>query len=72
MFRYLFLRRDNSLQVNAPSSQPKMTPVSSFSWQSYTEETASAYADDTTTMAGLVEQISVTRDATDYLWYMTE
>lgn len=60
------------LQVGAPTSQPKMTPVSSFSWLSYNEETASAYTEDTTTMAGLVEQISVTRDSTDYLWYMTE
>ncbi|KAG7023656.1 hypothetical protein SDJN02_14682 [Cucurbita argyrosperma subsp. argyrosperma] len=62
----------NTAIVKAPSSQPKMTPVSSFSWLSYNEETASAYTDDTTTMAGLVEQISVTRDATDYLWYMTD
>ncbi|XP_022966884.1 beta-galactosidase-like [Cucurbita maxima] len=62
----------NTAKVGAPSTQIKMTPVSSFSWHSYNEETASAYADDTTTMAGLVEQISVTRDTTDYLWYMTD
>ncbi|XP_050937297.1 beta-galactosidase isoform X1 [Cucumis melo] len=62
----------NTAKVNAPSYWPKMTPISSFSWHSYNEETASAYADDTTTMAGLVEQISVTRDGTDYLWYMTD
>uniref|UniRef100_A0A0A0LYV5 beta-galactosidase n=1 Tax=Cucumis sativus TaxID=3659 RepID=A0A0A0LYV5_CUCSA len=62
----------NTAKVNAPSYWPKMTPISSFSWHSYNEETASAYADDTTTMAGLVEQISITRDATDYLWYMTD
>uniref|UniRef100_A0A0A0LWT7 beta-galactosidase n=1 Tax=Cucumis sativus TaxID=3659 RepID=A0A0A0LWT7_CUCSA len=62
----------NTAKVGAPTSQPKMTPVSSFSWLSYNEETASAYTEDTTTMAGLVEQISVTRDSTDYLWYMTD
>lgn len=51
----------------------KMTPVNSaFSWQSYNEETASADDDDATVMDGLWEQVNVTRDATDYLWYMTE
>lgn len=50
----------------------KMNPVSTFSWQSYNEETASAYTEDTTTMDGLLEQINITRDTTDYLWYMTE
>lgn len=60
------------MQIGAQSSQMKMTPVSTFSWQSYNEETASAYTEDTTTMDGLLEQINITRDATDYLWYMTE
>ncbi|XP_022147715.1 beta-galactosidase-like isoform X2 [Momordica charantia] len=59
-------------EIGVRSSQIKMTPVTSFSWLSYNEETASAYADDTTTMAGLLEQISITRDKTDYLWYMTD
>lgn len=45
---------------------------SSFSWQSYNEETASAFEDGTTTMEGLQDQINITRDSTDYLWYMTE
>lgn len=49
-----------------------MTPISSFWWLSYKEEPASAYAKDTTTKDGLVEQVSVTWDTTDYLWYMTE
>ncbi|KAJ4831119.1 hypothetical protein Tsubulata_010635 [Turnera subulata] len=62
----------NTARVGAQSSQMKMTSVGAFSWQSYTEETASAYTDDTTTLDGLWEQINVTRDATDYLWYMTD
>ncbi|XP_022147716.1 beta-galactosidase-like [Momordica charantia] len=62
----------NTAKIGVRSSQIKMTPISSFSWLSYNEETASAYADDTTTMAGLLEQISITRDETDYLWYMTD
>lgn len=61
------------MQLGAQSSQKKMTPVGrAFSWQSYNEETASADDDDTTTMDGLWEQVNVTKDATDYLWYMTE
>ena len=60
-------------QVKAQSSQMKMIPVhSGFSWQSYNEETASSDSGDATTLDGLWEQISVTRDTTDYLWYLTE
>lgn len=62
----------NTARLSAPSIHKKMTPVSTFSWQSYNEETASAYADDTVTLDGLVEQVNLTRDATDYLWYMTD
>lgn len=51
----------------------KMTPLGkTFSWQSYNEETASADDSDTTEMEGLLEQINITRDASDYLWYMTD
>ncbi|KAG5243508.1 beta-galactosidase [Salix suchowensis] len=58
----------NTARLGSQSSQMKMVPAStSFSWQSFTEETASADDDDTTTMDGLWEQIYMTRDATDYL-----
>ncbi|PQQ16968.1 beta-galactosidase [Prunus yedoensis var. nudiflora] len=54
-------------------SQMKMTPVkSALPWQSFIEETASSDDSDTTTLDGLWEQIYVTRDTTDYLWYMTD
>lgn len=52
----------------------KMTPVpihGGFSWQAFNEQ-PSAYGDSAFTMSGLLEQINTTRDATDYLWYMTE
>ncbi|KAJ9183823.1 hypothetical protein P3X46_007630 [Hevea brasiliensis] len=63
----------NTARLGAQSTQMKMTPVgSAFSWQSYIEEAASAYTDDTTRLDGLLEQINITRDATDYLWYMTD
>jgi len=52
----------------------KMTRVpvhGGFSWQSYNDETTSS-DDSSFTMAGLLEQINTTRDASDYLWYSTE
>ncbi|XP_010242207.1 PREDICTED: beta-galactosidase [Nelumbo nucifera] len=63
----------NTARIGAQSSLMKMTAVSSegFPWQSYTEETAS-YDDNSFTMVGLLEQINLTRDASDYLWYMTD
>ena len=61
------------LQVNSPSSEPLMTPVGGkLSWQSYTDETPSADDSDVLVMNGLWEQLNVTRDSSDYLWYLTE
>ncbi|WRX33504.1 Glycoside hydrolase 35 [Theobroma cacao] len=63
----------NTARLGAQSSQKKMVPVNSaFSWQSYNEESPSADDQDATVKDGLLEQIYVTRDASDYLWYMTE
>ncbi|XP_050937298.1 beta-galactosidase-like [Cucumis melo] len=62
----------NTARIGVKSYQAKMTPISSFWWLSYKEEPASGYASDTTTKDGLVEQVSVTWDTTDYLWYMTD
>lgn len=62
----------HSLQVNYPSSNVKFTPVGRLSWQSYTESTPTADDSDALSLNGLQEQISVTRDNSDYLWYMTE
>lgn len=50
-----------------------MTPVNSaFAWQSYNEEPASSSQDDSIAAQALFEQVNVTRDSSDYLWYMTE
>lgn len=60
-------------QVGAQSSQMKMTPVSidgKFSWKAYSENGGSF--DSSFSMVGLLEQINITRDVSDYLWYMTE
>ncbi|KAM3301082.1 hypothetical protein P3S67_015582 [Capsicum chacoense] len=59
-------------RISSQSSQMKMTPVGGeLSWESHTEETPSADADDSDTLStsGLWERINVT--SSDYLWYMT-
>ncbi|XAR73230.1 Beta-galactosidase [Bertholletia excelsa] len=64
----------NTAKVSSQSSVTKMEKVSSegFSWQSYSEEPVSADNSDTLAMDGLWEQINVTRDTSDYLWYLTD
>ncbi|KAK3438940.1 hypothetical protein EUGRSUZ_C03898, partial [Eucalyptus grandis] len=62
----------NTARVSVPTSQIKMVPVGGFSWQSYVEEIVSAFGGDTFTKDGLLEQISLTRDVSDYLWYTTD
>lgn len=62
----------NTARVSAPKYHAKMTPVSSFSWQSYIDETPTADDDSTFSASGLYEQLNVTRDYSDYLWYMTD
>ncbi|XP_051115873.1 beta-galactosidase-like [Andrographis paniculata] len=63
----------NTARIGAQSSQMKMTPATKgFAWQSYNEETASSYGENSFTVSGLREQINTTRDNTDYLWYSTD
>ncbi|XP_048133870.1 beta-galactosidase-like [Rhodamnia argentea] len=62
----------NTARVGVPISQIKMVPIGGFSWQSYIEEPVSAFGDGTFTKDGLLEQISLTWDTTDYLWYTTD
>ena len=47
------------------------TNTQMFSWESFDEDVTSM--DDSATVAapGLLEQINVTRDSSDYLWYIT-
>ncbi|GAV87945.1 Glyco_hydro_35 domain-containing protein/Gal_Lectin domain-containing protein [Cephalotus follicularis] len=64
----------NTARVGAQSAQMKMPPVplhGGFSWKAFDEE-ASSIGDSSFTMTGLLEQINTTRDASDYLWYMTD
>ncbi|KAJ7979355.1 Beta-galactosidase [Quillaja saponaria] len=63
----------NTARIGTQSSQLNMMPVNgALTWQSYNDETASSNGDDSTTADRLLEQVNVTRDSTDYLWYMTD
>ncbi|XP_021747017.1 putative beta-galactosidase [Chenopodium quinoa] len=62
----------NTARVSAPRYHAKMTPISGFSWQSYIDETPTADDDSTFSGSGLYEQLNVTRDNSDYLWYITD
>ncbi|MBA0547685.1 hypothetical protein Golob_018832 [Gossypium lobatum] len=63
----------NTAKIGAHSSKKAMVPVNSaFSWQSYTEQSPTADDRKATVHNGLWEQIYLTRDASDYLWYMTD
>ncbi|KVI05891.1 Galactose-binding domain-like protein [Cynara cardunculus var. scolymus] len=62
----------NTARVGAQTTVMKMTREKiGFAWQSYNDETED-YDDNTFGTAGLLEQLNVTRDASDYLWYMTD
>ncbi|KAL1159650.1 hypothetical protein V6Z11_A07G012200 [Gossypium hirsutum] len=57
----------------AHSSKKAMVPLNrAFSWQSYNEQSPTADDREATVHNGLWEQIYLTRDASDYLWYMTD
>ncbi|WZY81181.1 hypothetical protein YC2023_027565 [Brassica napus] len=59
--------------VNAPRVHRNMVPTGTrFSWESFNEATPSANERDTFARNGLVEQISMTWDKSDYFWYLTD
>jgi hypothetical protein len=60
----------NTAKVDVQTSQMKMTPVGGFGWESIDENIAS-FEDNSISAVGLLEQINITRDNTDYLWYIT-
>lgn len=60
----------NTAKVDIQTSQMKMAPVGGFGWDSFDENIAS-FEDISITSVGLLEQINITRDNTDYLWYIT-
>ncbi|EPS69033.1 beta-galactosidase, partial [Genlisea aurea] len=64
----------NTAMVGAKTSWPQMVPISNapvFSWENFNEEVSEAEGDVKFSVFGLLDQLNVTRDASDYLWYMT-
>ncbi|KAK8710392.1 hypothetical protein V6N13_145716 [Hibiscus sabdariffa] len=63
----------NTAKVGVQTSQMQMLPTNAelVAWQSYNEDPSSLDHRSTITADGLLEQINVTRDASDYLWYIT-
>ncbi|KAL0925254.1 hypothetical protein M5K25_003573 [Dendrobium thyrsiflorum] len=61
----------NTAKVRIQRSEMKMiSSVGGFSWNSYTED-SNSIPKSSFMMHGLLEQLNVTRDSTDYLWYTT-
>ncbi|KEH36209.1 putative beta-galactosidase [Medicago truncatula] len=62
----------NTANVGTQTSVVKMRPVDSrFSWETYDEDLSSLDESSRITAAGLLEHLNVTRDTSDYLWYIT-
>lgn len=61
-------------QVGVQTSHMEMQPTKSgmFSWETFNEDLSSLEESSTFSATGLLEQINVTRDASDYLWYTTK
>ncbi|KAK4383239.1 Beta-galactosidase 3 [Sesamum angolense] len=63
----------NTAKVGVQTSQMEMLPTNTeiFSWETYNEDLSSSDDSSTFSTLGLLEQINVTRDSSDYLWYTT-
>ncbi|XP_023543829.1 beta-galactosidase 3-like [Cucurbita pepo subsp. pepo] len=63
----------NTAKVGVQTSQLEMLPTNSpmLLWESYNEDVSSEDDSMTMTASGLLEQINVTKDTSDYLWYIT-
>ncbi|XP_057529254.1 beta-galactosidase 3-like [Amaranthus tricolor] len=64
----------NTAKVGEQTSHMEMLPSNSqiLSWESYNEDVSALDNDGSTiTAVGLLEQLNLTRDRTDYLWYKT-
>ncbi|CAI9103760.1 OLC1v1002304C1 [Oldenlandia corymbosa var. corymbosa] len=57
--------------VKASTAQMVATEVKILSWQTFSEDVYSLIDDSSFTHVGLLEQLNVTRDKSDYLWYTT-
>ncbi|CAL5199249.1 unnamed protein product [Lathyrus oleraceus] len=62
----------NTAKVGIQSPMKMIATNTPFTWQSYNEEPSYSTVKDSFTAYALWEQVNVTRDFTDYLWYMTD
>ncbi|CAN6440626.1 unnamed protein product [Victoria cruziana] len=62
----------NTARIGVQTSKMQMSSSGSesFTWETYDED-LNSLEEDSVTAVGLLEQINVTRDTTDYLWYKT-
>nr|GEX48290.1 beta-galactosidase 3-like [Tanacetum cinerariifolium] len=62
-----------SRKVGTKTSLTDMLPtnVNRLAWQTFSEDVSTVDSDSKMTVSGLLDQVSVTRDASDYLWYTT-
>lgn len=60
----------NTARIRAKNAEIEMARIRGFLWNSYSEQIDS---DDNMSFSniGLLEQVNVTKDVTDYLWYIT-
>ncbi|KAI7736627.1 hypothetical protein M8C21_025712 [Ambrosia artemisiifolia] len=63
----------NTAKIGVQSTRMKMLPTNSqmLSWQTFSEDLTTSDEDSAFTTFGLLDQVNVTRDASDYLWYIT-
>ncbi|XP_021889259.1 beta-galactosidase 3-like [Carica papaya] len=63
----------NTADVRVKESQVQMLPINVKlgSWETFNEEILSVDDDCEIKVVGLLEQINITRDTSDYLWYST-
>lgn len=63
----------NTAKIGVQATQMKMLPSRTKiqSWKSFAEDPSLIDERQITTITGLSEQVNVTRDTSDYLWYIT-
>ncbi|CAI9294733.1 unnamed protein product [Lactuca saligna] len=63
----------NTAQIGSKTSLVNMLPthVNRLPWQTFSEDVSSVDIGSKMIVSGLLDQLSVTRDASDYLWYST-
>ncbi|TMX05303.1 hypothetical protein EJD97_025148 [Solanum chilense] len=63
----------NTARVGVKTSTAQMLPtnVQLRTWETFSEDVSTIDADSKFTVVGLLEQLNVTRDMSDYLWYTT-